>query len=105
MSSSLVNGFFFFFQAEDGIRDVAVTGVQTCALPISAHASRDEPVLSGDVSGAVASGDPGSTRTRGATATCTGGTAASGCSTTAPAAGMASAGRPPSTSNGTTPAS
>src|SRR3989449_3823909 len=27
--------FFFFFQAEDGIRDVAVTGVQTCALPIS----------------------------------------------------------------------
>ena len=24
----------FFFQAEDGIRDVAVTGVQTCALPI-----------------------------------------------------------------------
>src|SRR5205809_981112 len=26
----------FFFQAEDGIRDVAVTGVQTCALPISA---------------------------------------------------------------------
>src|SRR2546422_2006994 len=28
--------FFFFFQAEDGIRDVAVTGVQTCALPISA---------------------------------------------------------------------
>src|SRR2546429_6267324 len=27
--------FYFFFQAEDGIRDVAVTGVQTCALPIS----------------------------------------------------------------------
>src|SRR2546422_3660426 len=26
---------FFFFQAEDGIRDVAVTGVQTCALPIA----------------------------------------------------------------------
>src|SRR2546429_746630 len=26
---------FFFFQAEDGIRDVVVTGVQTCALPIS----------------------------------------------------------------------
>src|SRR5205809_235027 len=33
--------FFFFFQAEDGIRDVAVTGVQTCALPISAHRDRD----------------------------------------------------------------
>src|SRR3989449_7943671 len=30
---------FFFFQAEDGIRDVAVTGVQTCALPISRHRS------------------------------------------------------------------
>src|SRR5687768_4250626 len=29
--------FFFFFQAEDGIRDVAVTGVQTCALPIFAY--------------------------------------------------------------------
>src|SRR3989449_7924169 len=29
---------FFFFQAEDGIRDVAVTGVQTCALPISPSA-------------------------------------------------------------------
>src|SRR2546429_20755 len=29
-----VSSFFFFFQAEDGIRDVAVTGVQTCALPI-----------------------------------------------------------------------
>src|SRR5437764_14537140 len=26
---------FFFFQAEDGIRDTSVTGVQTCALPIS----------------------------------------------------------------------
>src|SRR5256884_8874148 len=30
----IVFQFFFFFQAEDGIRDVAVTGVQTCALPI-----------------------------------------------------------------------
>src|SRR5256885_8698508 len=28
-------GYFFFFQAEDGIRDYKVTGVQTCALPIS----------------------------------------------------------------------
>src|SRR5688572_31677969 len=28
--------FFFFFQAEDGIRDLTVTGVQTCALPIYA---------------------------------------------------------------------
>src|SRR2546429_1488786 len=32
---------FFFFQAEDGIRDVAVTGVQTCALPISALSRMD----------------------------------------------------------------
>src|SRR2546429_3445397 len=32
---------FFFFQAEDGIRDVAVTGVQTCALPIY-HAHIDD---------------------------------------------------------------
>src|SRR3989449_5836846 len=32
---------FFFFQAEDGIRDVAVTGVQTCALPISMREARD----------------------------------------------------------------
>src|SRR2546429_5376725 len=30
----------FFFQAEDGIRDVAVTGVQTCALPIWPHCWR-----------------------------------------------------------------
>src|SRR2546429_211112 len=29
-----VGAYIFFFQAEDGIRDVAVTGVQTCALPI-----------------------------------------------------------------------
>src|SRR2546429_6910844 len=32
---STCNCVCFFFQAEDGIRDVAVTGVQTCALPIS----------------------------------------------------------------------
>src|SRR5256885_13052826 len=30
---------FFFFQAEDGIRDYKVTGVQTCALPISSTSS------------------------------------------------------------------
>src|SRR5438128_3218699 len=38
MCSSSTTGmffrFFFFFQAEDGIRDATVTGVQTCALPI-----------------------------------------------------------------------
>src|SRR2546425_3566775 len=32
--------FFFFFQAEDGIRDKLVTGVQTCALPISLRRAR-----------------------------------------------------------------
>src|SRR6266436_9464164 len=37
--------FFFFFQAEDGIRDVAVTGVQTCALPISHPAEMGSGVL------------------------------------------------------------
>src|SRR2546425_2789617 len=34
--------FFFFFQAEDGIRDKLVTGVQTCALPIS---EREQPAV------------------------------------------------------------
>src|SRR5436190_9555544 len=50
--------FFFFFQAEDGIRDHCVTGVQTCALPISHCAgsgySRGSPGLGGMcVGGAV----------------------------------------------------
>src|SRR5256885_6979287 len=35
--------FFFFFQAEDGIRDYKVTGVQTCALPISWPRSSRRP--------------------------------------------------------------
>src|SRR5256884_3420534 len=35
--------FFFFFQAEDGIRDVAVTGVQTCALPIFKAMADEQP--------------------------------------------------------------
>src|SRR2546429_8230712 len=34
---------FFFFQEKDGIRDVAVTGVQTCALPISVRMSPRRP--------------------------------------------------------------
>ena len=33
-------GIFFFFQAEDGIRDIGVTGVQTCALPISVEGEK-----------------------------------------------------------------
>src|SRR5260370_6665946 len=40
-TNSSVNLFFFFFQAEDGIRDSSVTGVQTCALPISYLRSRN----------------------------------------------------------------
>src|SRR5437762_7080214 len=36
--------FFFFFQAEDGIRDTSVTGVQTCALPISVAVGNDVEV-------------------------------------------------------------
>src|SRR5256885_5393468 len=35
ISIRYISLFFFFFQAEDGIRDYKVTGVQTCALPIS----------------------------------------------------------------------
>src|SRR5205809_6164417 len=43
---------FFFFQAEDGIRDVAVTGVQTCALPIFLAALKADHTLDGkDASG------------------------------------------------------
>src|SRR6266403_3086155 len=34
--------FFFFFQAEDGIRDLYVTGVQTCALPICRGGAVDD---------------------------------------------------------------
>src|SRR5689334_23940787 len=36
---------FFFFQAEDGIRDGTVTGVQTCALPISREESDSRVIL------------------------------------------------------------
>src|SRR3989440_8123896 len=37
-------GICFFFQAEDGIRDLIVTGVQTCALPIYCHGTFPPPV-------------------------------------------------------------
>src|SRR2546430_17387650 len=40
--------FFFFFQAEDGIRDLTVTGVQTCALPIFAGQRDAVDVAGGD---------------------------------------------------------
>src|SRR5256886_8668605 len=47
---------FFFFQAEDGIRDLTVTGVQTCALPIlmaRASAKESSTLVSPDRSTAV----------------------------------------------------
>src|SRR5437762_8953232 len=40
---------FFFFQAEDGIRDTSVTGVQTCALPISISMGVSKSRLDGPV--------------------------------------------------------
>src|SRR5256885_12513324 len=44
---------FFFFQAEDGIRDYKVTGVQTCALPISRlQIFRRSPYRRGEIFGA-----------------------------------------------------
>src|SRR5215470_5655354 len=44
--------FFFFFQAEDGIRDATVTGVQTCALPICRR-----PGVAGATARVAATGD------------------------------------------------
>src|SRR5690606_8045395 len=47
---------FFFFQAEDGIRDFHVTGVQTCALPISGRVRLDRQLLRGARLGARRAG-------------------------------------------------
>src|SRR5690348_18075611 len=72
----LVSRVFFFFQAEDGIRDGRVTGVQTCALPISrstaaaptprwagtARAGRTRSVHPGRASGASAARASGGSR-------------------------------------------
>src|SRR5256886_13747587 len=41
--------FLFFFQAEDGIRDLTVTGVQTCALPISRFPHIDRAIVRNDL--------------------------------------------------------
>src|SRR5205823_9932790 len=53
----------FFFQAEDGIRDKLVTGVQTCALPICTRCNDPSrgrwPVRSASVAGARADRDSG----------------------------------------------
>src|SRR5687768_18332335 len=51
------SGVLFFFQAEDGIRDVAVTGVQTCALPISGS----RPAPGGDFTFTLVISNPGPT--------------------------------------------
>src|SRR5437762_4141675 len=45
--------FFFFFQAEDGIRDTSVTGVQTCALPIWVHRRDPETITNSAIGGAA----------------------------------------------------
>src|SRR5206468_7068151 len=61
---------FFFFQAEDGIRDLIVTGVQTCALPISlvrgslrdreAATNASSSACSGSTAGAFSFSNPNS---------------------------------------------
>src|SRR2546430_15553655 len=53
---SLFSFFFFFFQAEDGIRDLTVTGVQTCALPISTTLATSNLSLTGGSLGVGNSG-------------------------------------------------
>src|SRR5205085_8236125 len=53
---------FFFFQAEDGIRGLTVTGVQTCALPISGF--QDQAHGSETWCGAVVAAPPPSQRAR-----------------------------------------
>src|SRR2546430_11540886 len=58
---------FFFFQAEAGIRDLTVTGVQTCALPIfiqltrqiAVEYGRDGVICNGVAPGKVVTGTPG----------------------------------------------
>src|SRR2546430_5293206 len=57
---------FFFFQAEDGIRDLTVTGVQTCALPISRGNRADGWRGAGGRAGAI-SGRDRAQRVRGPT--------------------------------------
>src|SRR2546430_4543129 len=52
---------FFFFQAEDGIRDLTVTGVQTCALPISLQPGR---MIARDKLAALLWGDASDERAR-----------------------------------------
>src|SRR5690606_41025059 len=59
----LLNLMVFFFQAEDGIRDFHVTGVQTCALPISPVSSiRDKACHCGKASTRPGNGEPSQSR-------------------------------------------
>src|SRR2546425_10200451 len=74
---------FFFFQAEDGIRDKLVTGVQTCALPISAR-SRRGPRRPDDSPARRAAATAGGEAAR------TQGAGAASCPTTTPQIGRAS---------------
>src|SRR5438105_12049245 len=53
-----LRAWFFFFQAEDGIRDPLVTGVQTCALPISPRVPKTEKGASHHGRGTLASAEP-----------------------------------------------
>src|SRR2546428_13369982 len=71
---------FFFFQAEDGIRDLIVTGVQTCALPISAPPDRavargGQPPATARSGGAVRRRDGGAVGARDSRLTPRGGAA------------------------------
>src|SRR5439155_13554981 len=68
IGSTIINGsherrLIFFFQAEDGIRNGHVTGVQTCALPIS-HAPTAGPPICERMSSAGDSRAPHATTTR-----------------------------------------
>src|SRR5205085_8123611 len=64
LSFALQQCFVFFFQAEDGIRDLTVTGVQTCALPIySAALPRLKPAAPESTSPSSISNSPQSANT------------------------------------------
>src|SRR5690606_40524446 len=93
--------YFFFFQAEDGIRDFHVTGVQTCALPISA--SPGAP--SGWSAARTRTAEPCTSRSATVTATVLRGLPSGGlrCTETAAGAMTATAGRPTTTSRSATP--
>src|SRR5256886_11209688 len=69
LTSVALIGVVFFFQAEDGIRDLTVTGVQTCALPISRGQvevlQKRDPFLVGEHGAVVLEGPAPPVRHRG----------------------------------------